>query len=274
MQYLNAPKMNNPKHILNLYRNTKGFTLMELIIVIVLLGIIGLMGANFISTAFKGFSDTDIRNDIYEEGKTVLVRMERELRNALPNAVNLAGATDLQFGIIDETALDCSSLPCVFGQYRDNNPVGRSFIRDQRNNTGMNGRIISIYNRNWSPDFSGPAASLRLYQVTGIVGSRRMNLHKNILAASPNRRFYPVARAIRYYLSGTTLIREPAAVNIAGPTLFPGGTIPLANNISSLTFNYQPGTLVRNALVTVDFTISRSGINVTFHKEIQIRNVP
>jgi len=78
----------------------KGFTLVELIMVIVILGILGTMGAEFISLSFKGFSDTKARADIYEEGKLALTRMEKELRNAVPNAIKDTtggGATELQF---------------------------------------------------------------------------------------------------------------------------------------------------------------------------------
>jgi len=111
-------------------KKQNGFTLIELIIVIVLLGIVGAMGAGFISQAFKGFFDTDVRMEIYEEGKTAMVRMEREIHIALPNAiialdktalppyddvVNNAGfGNAIIFGEIDET-----KMAGVFGQYTD-----------------------------------------------------------------------------------------------------------------------------------------------------------
>ncbi|MCX5875362.1 MAG: type II secretion system protein [Deltaproteobacteria bacterium] len=111
-------------------KKQRGFTLIELIIVIVLLGIVGAMGASFISAAFKGFFDTDVRMEMYEEGKSALVRMEREIHIALPNAVialdktasppyddvvNNAGfGNAIIFGEIDET-----KMADVFGQYTD-----------------------------------------------------------------------------------------------------------------------------------------------------------
>ncbi|HSR35967.1 MAG TPA: prepilin-type N-terminal cleavage/methylation domain-containing protein, partial [Desulfurivibrionaceae bacterium] len=120
------------------HRGQYGFTLVELIIVIVLLGILGTMSAEFITQAFKGFADTDARTELYEEGQIVLARMERELRITVPNAVQVeAGNSAMQFGMIDENAMTCPATAdpqdCVFGQYIDNNPAGKQFIRDQTN---------------------------------------------------------------------------------------------------------------------------------------------
>ncbi|MDR9502278.1 MAG: type II secretion system protein, partial [Desulfurivibrionaceae bacterium] len=67
----------------------KGFTLIEIITVIVLLGIIGVMGSEVITTSFKGFSETDARMELFEEGKLALMRMEREIHHMVPNAVTV-----------------------------------------------------------------------------------------------------------------------------------------------------------------------------------------
>ena len=79
--------------------NNLGFTIIELIVVMVVLGVLGVMGAGFISESFRGFQDTDVRMQIFEEGKTTLFRMERELHIALPNAIDISGNT-ISFGVI------------------------------------------------------------------------------------------------------------------------------------------------------------------------------
>lgn len=266
----------NPLHR---HSTQHGFTLVELIIVIVLLGILGSMGAEFITQAFKGFADTDARTEIYEEGQLVLARMERELRITLPNAILVEpGSHGLTFGMIDENAMTCppTAAPqdCVFGQYIDNNP--KQFIRDQTNPLPV-GSIISIYNRNWSDFSSTDPNQRRLYRVTGTVAStNRMNLSPDIIAASPDSRFYAVNRAVRYYLNGTTLTRAAMTIdttNYQSPITFPAGN-PLAQNVSNLIFDFTPGSLTSSALVSIRFTISRNGDSVDFHKEVQIQNAP
>ncbi|MBU1739850.1 MAG: prepilin-type N-terminal cleavage/methylation domain-containing protein, partial [Proteobacteria bacterium] len=252
----------------------KGFTLIELIMVVVILGILGVMGADFISKGFEGFNATNSRISIYEEGKIALVRMEREIHNAVPNAIDLAAANDLRFGMIDEQAMNIASN--IFGMYQENPPT--STITDLSGGVLPVGKVVSIYNRDWA-DFT-VVATHRLYGIVNPAGPP-MTLSKNMPPprSSPQKRYYAVDRAIRYFLNGTTLERSQSPINSGNL-----GTIvadltgaipqPLARNVTALTFGYTAGTLTRNAVVTIDFTITRNGEAIAFHKEVHVRNVP
>ncbi|MDF1577942.1 MAG: prepilin-type N-terminal cleavage/methylation domain-containing protein [Desulfobulbales bacterium] len=255
-----------------------GFTLIELIIVVVILGIIGVLGADFISQGFKGFLATDHRVAIYEEGKIALVRMEREIRNAVPNAIDsatLAGdPADLRFAMLDEDAMAIAAN--VFGQYQENPPT--TTITDLTGPLAL-GAVLSIYNRTWD-DFTDPnPVQRRLYTVSSVAGST-MTISKNLTPprASPRKRYYAVDRAVRYYLDGAgTLLRAQLPINsenVDFATLPAQPGYPLARNVSGLTFSYSPTTLMRNAVVTINFTITKGGEAVNFHKEVHVRNVP
>ena len=241
---------------------------------IVILGVLGVMGVNFISQAFQGFKDTSDRSEIYEEGKLALVRMEKEIHNAIPNAVDRPSATELQFGLIDEVA-----MRNVFGMYDENPPtqtLSDLFILPPTSDTTKflpAGSIISIYNRNWN-DFT--AAPLRLYQVTNVAPlTGVMDISKKVAPSrsSPLKRYYAVDQAIRYKLTGTTLERAEATVDATGVGAF-GPNYPLAQDVTNLTFSYAPAALNRNALVTINFTITKGSEAINFHKEFHIRNVP
>ncbi len=250
--------------------------MIELVIVIVLLGILGTMGSSFISQAFKGFSASNHRREIYEEGKTALVKLEREIRNAIPNAVNLVSSTELQIGIIDEVVMQP-----VFGRYAESAPTNT--ITDETVALADN-TIVSIYNRNWS-DFSNTSITQRrLYRVSGPSGAS-MPLDPTfkpggVIASSPSHRFYAVDKVVRYYLDGSTLRRSRIDITTENEdlTAFPADSDgkPMAKNIEagSLVFDYTPASLTRSALVTIQFTLDKGGEKVSFHKEIHIRNVP
>lgn len=255
-----------------------GFTLVELIMVVVLLGVLGVMGAEFISQGFRGFQDTDNRVEMYEEGKIALVRMEREIHNAVPNAFDsatLAGdPTDLRFGMLDEEAPLAAN---AFGLYQENPPT--TTLTDPTGALPIN-TVLSIYNRNWNDFTSAVPAQRRLYTVNGVAGTT-MTISKNLTPpkSSPGKRYYPVDRAVRYYLSGTSLLRAQLPVsleNVDFTTLTAQPGRPLARGLvpGSLRFSYAPATLTRNSVVTVDFSLVRESEQVNFHKEIHVRNVP
>jgi MSHA biogenesis protein MshO len=212
--------------------------------------------------------------EIYEEGKIALVRMESEIHNAIPNAIDVTAGPPsvLQFGIIDEV-----TMRSVFGRYNENPPTNQITdlfvlppISDATAFLPINS-IISIYNRSWN-DFT--TAPRRLYQVTGVTVSS-MNLSANIPPpkSSPLKRYYAVDKAIRYRLTGDTLNRSVAPVTTGGVGAY-ANDYPLAKKVTPLIFSYTPASLTRNAIVTINFTITKGGESVDFHKEVHIKNVP
>ncbi|MFZ5774325.1 MAG: PulJ/GspJ family protein [Thermodesulfobacteriota bacterium] len=254
--------------IRSLHTSPSGFTLMELIIVMVVLGVLGTMGAEFISRAFEGFHQTDRRMEIYEEGKAALVRMEREIHIALPNAIQVNG-NGVELGMIDE-----NGMAGVFGQYTELAPVGTSTITDRI--AGLpNGALVSIHNTGWAEFADGS----RVYRVTS-AGTNPMTLDRAITMASPYQRFFVVrAEAIRFAVDNNgTLMRETAQVNVAAALGAFSAAQPLASNVIQADgrpfFTYDPGTSTRNGVVAIHFAISRGNETVTFHKEVQVRNVP
>jgi MSHA biogenesis protein MshO len=259
----------------SIFNNSRGFTLIELVIVIVLLGVLGAMGSDFISQTFKGFSSTSSRKEIYEEGKTALVRMEREIRNAIPNAINRVSATELQISIIDETA-----MRGVFGRYIESAPT--TVINDETTALA-DGSIISIYNRSWSDLTNTTFSQRRLYTVAGASGTSMpldTSFKSGVISSSPSHRYYAVDKTIRYYLDDTTLRRSQLDVSSENVdfTNFPVDAAgkPMAKNIKtgSLQFYYTPASLTRNAVVSIQFTLAKGDEEVSFHKEVHIRNVP
>jgi MSHA biogenesis protein MshO len=261
----------------------KGFTLIELITVIVLLGIIGAMGSDIITTSFRGFAQTDDAMELFEEGKLAMMRMEREIHHMLPNSIdNPTNDTDIHFGLIDVNTLT-SAAPAITGQYET---IGNSLkIRDLSLNplpVIVPPTRLSIYNTSWSDFTSTDPLVRKIYAITA-VGSPpgSMTLDKPVIGGhSATKRYYPVYKAVRYFLNGTTLFRAETTVTPAPDnfitTLDAAPRSALLSNITSpsLSFNYSPASLTSNALVRIDFTLSRNGTTLDFHKEIQVRNVP
>lgn len=74
-----------------------GFTLVEMIVVMVITGIIGGMVAMFIRAPVQGYVDSSRRAEMVDIADTALRRLARDIRTAVPNSVRLTGSTAIEF---------------------------------------------------------------------------------------------------------------------------------------------------------------------------------
>ncbi|MCF6291403.1 MAG: prepilin-type N-terminal cleavage/methylation domain-containing protein [Desulfobacterales bacterium] len=252
-----------------------GFTLIELIMVMVLLAVLGTMGAGFISKLFIGFSASDARMEIYETGNLALTRIQREIRNSVPNTVKVETISQpndrITFGLINEAAMEQNNC---FGRYTEEQAdFPTATLTDAAAAaTPQVGWIISVYNRKWT-DFNSGA---RLYRVTGTTPPA-MAVDSQVNKSSPAGRYYLVDKAVRYRWDDTrqTIYRSWDQVDENGPGDFSTASeIPLAENVTAAEFTYSAGALGRSGMVSLKFTVVKNGQSVQFHKEFHIRNAP
>lgn len=78
-------------------RTQTGFTLVEMIIVIVITGIIGGIVAVFIKAPVQGYVDSARRAELTDIADTAIRRMARDIRTAVPNSVRLTGTTAVEY---------------------------------------------------------------------------------------------------------------------------------------------------------------------------------
>ncbi len=66
-----------------------GFTLIELIVVIVIIGILAALGGRLIVAPVTGYVDLSRRTRLVDQADTALRRMQRDIRTALPNSIRI-----------------------------------------------------------------------------------------------------------------------------------------------------------------------------------------
>ncbi|MCC2608029.1 PilW family protein [Planctobacterium marinum] len=84
-------KRSNTTQITGIFRQQHaGFTLVELIAVIVILGIVSLGVTNFMGNSTQMYVDTAERDDILAKSRYTVERLNRAIRYALPNSIRVA----------------------------------------------------------------------------------------------------------------------------------------------------------------------------------------
>lgn len=281
-------------------QSQSGFTLVEMIMVIVITGIIGGMVAVFLKAPIQQYVDVARRAELTDVADTAFQRLLRDIRSAVPNSVRLptpAGSSYIEF------------LPTkVGGRYRANAGAGALCGVATAANAGD---ALSFAGVDTCFEIIGPPitlvagdqlvvgstqsdGSLPYQAVASATGVRRAVTAGGqtvtfastvVLPASselPSQRFQVVdgtQQAVTYACVGTQLMRYWGygynATQVAPATIAAGAhsEAVLANNISGCNFVYDIVNQ-RNALVAITLQITKDGETVSLYEEVHVNNAP
>lgn len=270
-----------------------GFTLVEMIVVIVLTSIIASAVTVFMKLPVQGYVDTARRAEMTDIADTALRRIGRDLRLALPNSVRLtdsdqtieilltktggryrgaddgAGSGDLLDFTVNDTSFD------QFGPFATG--TGQAIAA---------GDSVVVYNLNipGADAYAGDNTAV----ISGTAAGALSNENKINFAAkkfpfeSPGNRFQVIEGPVSYVCAGGALTRywgyaiqstpQPTAASL--PTLAGVQGALLATNVDSCQFDYSPGITARSGLVTLMLGIKQSGESVRLYHEVHVTNVP
>jgi len=240
-----------------------GFTLIELVVTITLLGVVGMMGVQSILPIVRGYVDARIVDRLYNEAKFSVERMDRELRMAIPNTVRpVTDNTGIQFGKLKKAG------------YYSTGPADRSQIEILEPLT-INDQL-SIYNTN--PNFfyfdSTKPTESRIYTIDSLLGGNILQLNNKLKKDSPNRRYYQIDTPVTFYYSDNKLLRNfnySIDINEYGTG---GDGNALATKVYSATFTYSPETMHRNAYIDIRLIMEEGDITLEYNHRIHVRNTP
>jgi len=283
----------------------RGFTLVELVIVIVISGILASILAAFIVRPVQGFIDLSRRATLVYTAESALRRMQRDIRRALPNSIRVNAANNA-----------IEMINTVEGaRYRSAPPPGQQARRlrftsvdadfDVLGTLQTNGATnlrLAIYNIG-AVDLSGdPVPGANAYAGPDALGKnvvtptgRTITIsdapvtpnedHINISDGgfqfsfdSPNDRVYLVDSGISYVCSGGQLMRYDNYnfTNTTQPVPPSGDAALMADNIGGCAFTYEAGSVQRAGLMTLDLTVTDPGTGeqVRLLHQVHVDNVP
>lgn len=277
-----------------------GFTLIELVVVIVLTGILAVLVGRSISRPIEGFVALSRRAELVDVAQTALDRMTREIRLALPNSVRISG-TALEFlRTLDggryraqadpgNPASDPLNFTTQSGSFDVLGPLGNasSIVAGAGGKPAcLAGTIdcLVIYNT------GQPGADA--YDGDDLAGISSASATKISFAGqgasgtpfplrSPRQRFQIVDTPVSFVcapdpLNGGTITRYAHYPITAAQAVPPsGGTSALlANDVSACSFSYDPGTATRAGLVTMSVQISKDGETISLLQQVHVSNLP
>ncbi len=276
----------------NKNKRMNGFTLMELIIVIILLGVMAVGIAGFITLTTQTYLNVSERDELVSSARFVVERLNREIRNAVPNSIRATPANALgqciEFVPIETSAV-YTDIPVspegarntmevipfdLQGNLITVYPLVPDDIYDDH--TDDVGKVFEI--AGYTPPIGAETvAVLTLDSVDGVFFAQDSPTRRAFLFSSPVaycvRSEGGIFNIYRYTGHSFTLAQ--------GLPPFVGGTANLmAENIlfdqANLPFTVNNATLQRNALVEVKLTFTRldGTEQITFENAVHVSNIP
>jgi MSHA biogenesis protein MshO len=271
----------------------QGFTLVELVMVIVILGIIGAMVSVFMKSPIDAYVASARRAALTDVADTTVRRMARDIHKALPNSIRLTGDQCVEFiptrtGGRYRADLDAAGLGDPL-DFIATAPADGSFDMLGANSTLDDQAIkasdlIAVYNLGiagadaYNADNTSVVSSVA---AVSLANETKINISpKQFPFASPTNRFHVIPgdeKVVAYscYSDGsqTNLYRIANYAFSSSSTCPASGGNLLAKNVTC-SFVYNASNQ-RNALLqlTVKFTDS-SGEAVNLYHEIHLDNTP
>jgi MSHA biogenesis protein MshO len=280
---------------------TRGFTLVEMVMVIVILGIISAVVGIFIKPAIESYFDTQRRGALTDLADTALRRIGRDVRSAVPNSIRTPSSTCFElvptstggrYRVAPDTVnggsdpLDTTQANTAFDVLSpmSTTPAAGDYVVIDNQNTDD---VYNGVNRAAIASISTPAATAGLKRITlssasyfpdGYQAGRFVVVPNN---GGNQTVFYICSNCTGTDAQGNgtgTLYRLTRAFTPAYPAACPAtaGAAIVATNVSAsaFTYNANQGGSQQSGFVWMQLTLSQVHESASLSYGVHVDNVP
>lgn len=242
----------------------RGFTLVEMVMTIVILGIIVLGITGYIELGVRGYGDTVERQRVQNQARFVIEKMSREIRHAVPNSFELSD---------DEKCL--SFYPIKYSGFYSKDELNGNieFVADNQGATVSfsNGDRLVI-NPSQIGDLTSATASSNVEDCAtdcSVTSAGVYTISDTFSSYSiANRHYiYNTSNMVEYCVGSGVVSREQNGV-----------TLPIGDRLDDTrsNFQYEPPSLQRGGLIHMNLLfVNDTGDEESSYKhDVQVLNVP
>ena len=268
-------------------KKIKGFTMVEIIIVIGIAGIIAAALASFMRNPVMSYDQTMKRAELADEAYGIVKKIKQDVRMALPNSIRVSTVGDKIF-------LELLTVSNG-GKYRS------------QNNTLGTGDLLNFTSADTSFDVLSHSMSFKggekivvanvgalgfdaysLNNMTNYTGAANTPVSNIQIASklfpleSVNENFYVVDKSVSYVCDKTNktltkywgyAISSSQPTNISAAPLSSSSSSLMAKNVIDCSFVYNEGINSRNGIVTLLVKLKNNAQEATLYTDTYVRNI-